>query len=299
MKKTFLLVLLICITFSAISQNPYENGYFIKNDGTKISCFVRPLDWSTNPVTFQYKLTEDSKTEIGKIENVKEFGTDATSKFIRTTVAIDQSSEAIANLTYDRNPDFKEETLFVKVLVEGKASLFFTSRETKNRFYYNIDDGKIEQLIFKSYLVTRSKKGENNRYKQQLATALKCEKLTEKDFEKLEYKTKHLINIFETYNICVDSYFISFEKKKEEELAEEKMKYKGKLNLSLRPGVTFSKYYTTTNIQREDFENKTGYRIGLEIEYLFPTKNRNWAIFLEPSYRNYEDQKEVLYKRTL
>jgi hypothetical protein len=71
--------------------------------------------------------------------------------------------------------------------------------------------------------------------------------------------------------------------------------YKGKLNLSLRPGVTFSSYYTTTDIQREDFENKTGYRIGLELEYLFPSKNRNWAIFIEPSYRNYESEKEVLY----
>lgn len=214
MKNTFLLVFLIFFIFSAKSQNPYENGYFIKNDGTKINCFVRPLDWSTNPVTFQYKLAEDAKSEIGKIENVKEFGTDATSKFIRTTVNIDQSSEAIANLTYDRNPDFKEETLFVKVLVEGKASLFFTSRETKNRFYYSIDDGKIEQLIFKSYLVTRSKKGENKRYKQQLANGLKCEKLNEKDFEKLEYKSKDLIAIFEKYNTCVGSYFISFEKKK-------------------------------------------------------------------------------------
>jgi hypothetical protein len=213
MKNTFLIIFLISV-FTAVSQNPFENGYFIKNDGTKINCFVRPLDWSTNPVTFQYKLTEDAKTEIGKIENVKEFGTDATSKFIRTTVAIDQSSEAIANLTYDRNPDFKEETLFVKVLVEGKASLFFTSRETKNRFYYTNEDGEIEQLIFKSYMVTRSKKGENNRYKQQLATTLKCDNLDVKEFEKLEYKTKDLIHIFETYNTCVDSYFISFEKKK-------------------------------------------------------------------------------------
>jgi hypothetical protein len=294
MKNTFLIIFLISV-FTAVSQNPFENGYFIKNDGTKINCFVRPLDWSTNPVTFQYKLTEDAKTEIGKIENVKEFGTDATSKFIRTTVAIDQSSEAIANLTYDRNPDFKEETLFVKVLVEGKASLFFTSRETKNRFYYTNEDGEIEQLIFKSYMVTRSKKGENNRYKQQLATTLKCDNLDVKEFEKLEYKTKDLIHIFETYNTCVDSYFISFEKKKEKELALEKVNYKGKLNLSLRPGVTFSSYYTTTDIQREDFENKTGYRIGLELEYLFPSKNRNWAIFIEPSYRNYESEKEVLY----
>ncbi|WP_157429294.1 hypothetical protein [Aequorivita sublithincola] len=134
MKNTLLILFLVFFMFSSVSQNQYESGYFIKNDGSKISCLVRPLDWSTNPVTFQYKLSEDAKTEIGKIENVKEFGTDFTTKFFRTTVEIDQSSEAIASLTYDRNPVFKQETLFVKVLVEGKVTLYFTSRETKNRF---------------------------------------------------------------------------------------------------------------------------------------------------------------------
>ncbi|WP_157429295.1 hypothetical protein [Aequorivita sublithincola] len=115
------------------------------------------------------------------------------------------------------------------------------------------------------------------------------------NFENLEYKTKNLIAIFETYNSCSGSDFVSYEKIKEKKIEEEKAKYKGKPNLSLRPGVTFSKYYTITNFQREDFENKTGYRIGLELEYIFPTKNHNWAKFIEPSYRNYESEKEVLY----
>lgn len=89
--------------------------------------------------------------------------------------------------------------------------------------------------------------------------------------------------------------FYFFRKKKEKELAQEQTKFKGKFNLSLHAGITFSKYYTTTNIQREDLENKTGYRVGLELAYIFPTKKRNWAMFIEPSYRNYESQKEVRY----
>ncbi len=289
------LVITFFLSFSAISQSDFKSGYFVKNDGTKVECLVQALDWAKNPVTFRYKMAANADIETGTIENVKEFGIGISTKYIRATVNTDQSSDVVSNLTYDRNPEFQEEVIFLQVLLEGKASLFFTSRGTRNKFYFNFNDGETKQLIYKRYLISPSKIGTNERYKQQLATTLICEKLSEENFENLEYKTKELINIFETYNSCKGSDFIPFDKIEKQEIEKERSKFKGKLNLSIRPGVTFSKYYTNTDIQREDFENKTGYRIGLEIEYLFPTKKHNWAIFIEPSYRNYESQKEVRY----
>ena len=295
MKLKLLIIYAFLFSFSAISQNGFENGYFIKNDGSKEECLIQALDWGKNPVTFLYKRGENADTETGSIENIKEFGVGKNTKFIRATVNIDQSSDALANLTYDRNPEFVEKTIFLQILVEGKASLFFSSQETRNKFYFSFNNGEIEQLIYKRYLISPSKIGKNERYKQQLATTFKCEMLSEKDFENLQYKIKELTHIFETYNSCEKSDFVSFQKVKEEKIEQEKDKYKGKLNLSLRPGVTFSSYYLNTDIQRENFENKSGYRIGLELEYLFPSKKRKWGIFIEPSYRNYESQKTIKY----
>ncbi len=297
MKLKLILLILMLSHINLLAQTSFEPGYFINNDGTKVTCLIKPFKWGQNPVSFQYRLSEDGRNHIGTIEKIREFGYGGDSKFVRATVNIDQSSNAIANLTYDRNPVFKQETLFLQVLVEGKASLFFSSIETTNRFYFNIDGGKIEQLIFKSYLVTPSKIGKNNRYKQQLATTLLlCDKLTEKDFESLKYKSKPLIKIMKTYNNCyqVDNNDATTAKKKSG--SRKNQKNKGKLGLYLRPGITFSQYYTQTKIQREDFEDKTGFRIGLELEYLFPSKKQHWAIFLEPSYRNYESEKTVLYE---
>lgn len=295
MKFRLLIIFFLLFTFSAISQNDFESGYFIKNDGSRVECLIQALNWSKNPVTFRYRLLENSDTETGKIENVKEFGVGKSTKYIRATVNIDQSSDAVANLTYDRNPVFLEETIFLQVLVDGKASLYFTSQETRNKYYVSFNNSEIEQLIYKRYLISASKIGKNERYKQQLATTLICEKLSEKDFENLQYKIKELSHIFETYNSCVKSDYVSFEKIKERKIEQEKDKYKGKLNLSLRPGVTFFSYYITSDIQRENFDNKTGYRMGLELEYLFPSKKRKWAIFIEPSYYNYESQRTIKY----
>jgi hypothetical protein len=295
MKLNFLIIFTILFSLSAFSQNDFERGYFIKNDGNKIACLIQPLDWGRKPVTFRYRFSENTNTEVGKIENIKEFGIGNSTKYIRATVNIDQSSDAVANLTYDRNPNFIEETIFLQVLVEGRASLFFTSQNTRNKYFIRLNSNEIEQLIYKRYLISPSKIGKNERYKQQLATSLVCKKLREKDFENLQYKFKNLTHIFEVYNSCIQSDYTSFQEIKEEKIKQEKDIHKGKLNLSLRPGVTFSSYYINTDIQKENFDNKIGYRIGLELEYFFPSKKRKWAIFMEPSYRNYESQRTVKY----
>lgn len=74
------------------------------------------------------------------------------------------------------------------------------------------------------------------------------------------------------------------------------MDYNYGFNLSIRPGVTFgSASVQKAGQERIDFDNKTGFRIGLEAEYIFPFNNGKWSIFIEPTYRNYKAEKEFLY----
>src|SRR5690606_13747402 len=130
------------------------------------------------------------------------FGSENAFKYVAATVIVDQSNNKVGNLSEDRNPILKEENLFLKVLVDGKASLFYTLKGGESRFFYSMDDGKIEQLIYKRYLITNGKIAENNRYKQQLSTDFKCANSKEFIFEKLEYKKSSLMKIFESYNNC-------------------------------------------------------------------------------------------------
>lgn len=292
MKKIVFLAIIITVALPAVSQNYFENGYFIKNDGSRINCLIKPLDWNKNSVSFKYMIQEGSEVATAEIRDVKEFGYGNSEKFVRATLNIDQSPHAVNRLNHDRNPSFKEETIFLKVLVEGKASLYFTTRETHNKFYYNIDGKNIEQLIYKRYLVTGSKIGYNELYKQQLATDFVCDKIDIKKFNNLKYKIKDITSIFEAYNYCEGSQSINFENIGETSTERQK----GDLNLSLKPGITFSGYYIHTDIQKEDFENKVGYRIGLELEYMFPSKRKKWAVFMEANYRTYESTKTIQYK---
>lgn len=180
----------------------------------------------------------------------------------------------------------KEETLFLKTLLEGKASLYYTERENISRYFFKVGDGEIEQLIYKRYLTTPTRIGKNEYYKQQLATNLNCGQISESNFENLEYKSSKLLKIIAAYNKCENSDGIVY---------VDNLK-KPKFNLTIRPGVTFSSLsLLKTGDERINFDNKTGFRVGLEAEYILPFNNGKWSVFIEPTYRNYKTEKEYLY----
>lgn len=269
---------------SIFSQTNYESGYIIKTNGQKVDCLIKNEDWKGSPTSFQYKMNENDEPKIGNISNISEFGSDNNFKYVVATLPVEQSSDKVANLTEERNPILKEETLFLKALVEGNASLYYTIKEGDNRFFYKIDDGKIEQLIYKRYLIHNRQIAENNRYKQQLATDFLCSESKKFNFEKLEYKKSSLIKIFENYNTCDSGHSIVYNRKD----------FKYGFNLSFRPGITFgSASIQKSGKEKLDFENKTGIRVGLEAEYVLPFNNGKWSLFIEPTYRNYKSENEI------
>ena len=195
MKKQLAIILLVLVSFSGFAQITLDKGYYINNDNQKIECLIRNLDWANNPSSFEYKLSENSELKTITIKEVKEFGVYNFSKYQRATVNIDRSSNNTNELTSNRNVKFKEEELFLKVLVEGEAVLYSYHNGNTSRFFFKKENSEINQLIYKRYFATPNQIGENNRYQQQLWNDLKCQKVSIKDVEKLNYKAQKLINL--------------------------------------------------------------------------------------------------------
>lgn len=280
-------ICLLSIT-TVFSQTSFEPGYIIKSNGQKIDCLIKNEDWKGSPTTFEFKTDENSEVKLGDISTIKEFGSADNFKYIRATTEVEQSSDKVGKLTEDRNPVYKEETIFLKVLVEGKASLYYTLKDGNNRFFYKVDDGEIEQLIYKRYINKNRNIANNNYYKQQLATTLLCSTLSSGSYDKLEYKKTKLTNQFIKYNSCINSEFIVYAIKD----------YDYGFNLSIRPGITFgSASILKAGNEKINFDNKAGIRIGLEAEYILPVNNGKWSIFIEPTYRNYTAESTVELNR--
>jgi hypothetical protein len=282
-KKTVALLLIIAsFNLKGYSQIIFEKGYLINNSNEKIECLIKNNDWKNNPETFEYKLSESNEPVIADLKSAKEFGIYSISKYIRSTVKIDKSKENLDELSYDKEPTYVEEVLFLKVLVEGKSNLYYYVNGNLQRFYYNTDSTALEPLVYKKYLISENVVEENNQFKKQLWTNLKCPTIGINKVENLHYKKNSILNFFVEYNKCNNSNFTRYDGKVKKDL----------VNLTLRAHLNNSSAYIRntayTRNSTADFGSKSSLGFGIELEYIFPFNKNKWAIFVEPTYQNFK-----------
>lgn len=289
MKKKLLLILTITIAFNAYSQISFEKGYYINNSNQKIDCFIKNIDWANNPTEFEYKLTTDSDKKKVTIKTVKEFSIYNISKYVRSIINIDKSSNSKDQLSTTKKAIFKKEELFLKVLIEGKASLYLFKYGSLRKYFYSKDGSKPEQLVFKKYLITDHTIGENNRYRQQLWTDLKCSTFRMNKIKHINYVKNDLIRLFVEYNECTNQKFINFEDKQKKDL----------FNLNFRLGFSRSSLSIRnaySNNSNFDFNTEIGVRFGIEAEFIMPFNKNKWAILIEPTYQYFQSEEELSSK---
>ena len=277
-------IIILFLGLNSIAQTKFEKGYYIDNSNKKVECFIKNIDWLNNPIKVTYKLKINSKQKDFSIKNVKEFGIYNASKYIRASVDIDRSSKFLKELTRFKEPNLKEEELFLKVLVEGMANLYSYTDGDGNlvRFFFNKNDSKIKQLIFKKYRKTDNRIARNNKYKQQLWSSLKCNQISFNSFKNLDYNEKDLIHFFKNFYNCKKLEFSTYEKKGKKDL----------FNLNFRIGVNNSSLSTgntlvNSNSIYPNFKNQFGLRLGIELEFIMPFNNNKWSFIIEPNYQSF------------
>lgn len=288
MKNQLLILLMFISTFNFYGQNSFEKGYFINNTGQKTECLIKNIDWKDNPIDFKYKLLENEIVKTETIESVNEFGIYKKSKYKKFIVNIDLSSKNITDLTTVKNAVFEEKQLFLKVLIEGSANLYFYDNNNLKSFFFKTETSDIEQLIYKRYKTNDNRIGYNKEYQEQLWLNLRCSSIPIGLIENTAYAKKDLINLFVKYNECQNSEFTIFENREKKDL----------FNLTFRPGIRNSSLSMTNNssdLRNIDFGNTLSYQAGFELEYLMPFNNNKWALILEPTIQSFK--REIIFNK--
>jgi hypothetical protein len=288
MNKFYILFLIVGI-FSSIkcnSQISFIKGYYIDNANQKTEGLIRNVDWKNNPLEFEYKKTKESEKESMNIESVKEFGINNVSKYIRASVQIDRSSNKFNLLSYDKSPLFKKEQLYLKVLIQGYASLFLYEDNSLRRYFYQTVNNDVDQLIFKKYKTPENKIGTNNKFRNQLYDNLKCVDISMEELKFMNYNKKELLNLFEKYNNCHNSEFVNFDEKVTSSL----------FHLNIRPGLnssSLSMRNNITNSRNTGYDREWSFRVGLEFEFILGFNKNKWAIIIEPTYQYFKAELEI------
>ncbi len=281
--KVYITFLFSLFFFSVQAQINFEKGYIIDNEGQKTECLIRNVDWESNPDKIDYKLSEQSEVMVASVDDLKAFGIGQSIKFISATVEIDRSSDRIDKLSQTRVASFNKEKLFLKVLLEGEANLYYYHDFNLSRFFFKTRDTDISQLVYKQYKQTPTKIAENNRFRQQLLNALKCESISEDTLKDLDYSQGDLLRIFKQYSDCKNQSYNIYEYREKRDL----------INLSIRPRLNFN----TLEISRStfptvdiDFGSNLSYGLGAELEILLPFNKNKWAFAVEPTLQFYSNE---------
>ena len=272
---------------SGYSQVRFESGYFVTNEGVRTECQILNKDWKNNPKSFQFRKEEGGEVSVSSIEATMEFGIAGGATYRRNKVDIDKSTESLDGLVKSRNPEFIQETLFLKVLVEGKATLYQYDEENLLRFFYSVDQGSVSQLVYKMYQLPDGKVARNEMYKQQVMNDLKCECLKETDARRLKYTIEALTSYFESFNNANGSTLKGSEKVGVPDL----------FKLRIRPGVSSNSLQVASSYYflDENYGQQMAYRIGIEAEFIMPFNKNKWAIILEPGYSQYQSSPKNQY----
>lgn len=283
MRSCIAFIILFFFTTITFGQIQYDKGYVITKENKRLDCLIKNLYWEENPVNFQYKLKKSDKPIEGNLTTIKEFGIDNNCRYVNGNVAADLSNKPTMGVRDKLTIVLTKQNLFLKVLLDGKATLYGYKKDKVERFFYSTNDSVIHFLTFKQ-IHERNTLIKNTDFRQQLWDRLRIPKTTYETLKTVAYTEHDLKEYFKSYNG-------NFEEPITEIITPKKMKI---FNLKLTPGVNLSSADLTV-IEREGqpeltFDSKPGIRLGVEAELALPFDKYRWGILVEPNFNAYSSE---------
>ena len=291
------LAITFCIFGDAGAQIKFEPGYFIDKSGNKTTCLIRNRDWKLSPTAFSYKITEDAQVQKGDTSNILVFGIDGKLEFQKHTVDVDQSSEIADYYSKQRTPEFVTKTVYLKVIVNGKATLLKYEDDANLRFFMMMDNQQPEALIYKKYRIepvggtfpfdTKQEVATNVAFRQQIFNEFTCDAIKFEQAKVLQYNTTSLSKIFVKYNECQNV---------ESTVYRNKSSNKNIFDVIVQVGFNRAQLeYTraTSTLYNANFDPQTNIWFGIEVEYILPFNNSKWRVIAGLQNNYYKDSKDV------
>jgi hypothetical protein len=270
-------ILFILFSFALSAQVHFEKGYVITKDGVRTECLIKNRKWVKTPQLVVYKLSENGEPLTAGPGDLTEWAV-GSFRFVAGEVDFDESTMDVAKIGYDKEPVWIKRRLFVRLLVEGKASLYLFEEGDGNRFFLSTEENTtIRQLVNKPFHKSSIDIYYNDLFRAQLLSEVFCEGL-KIDTENVKYTRSSLRNYFTRYNECVGI------GEPAERIVDKK---KFEFHLTITPGADLSMFRAESFAMDTEFDKEISRRYGTELEVVLPFNTRKWSFFVEPTYQSY------------
>lgn len=204
MNKILLCFFLFVLVSSQKTQGQnFEEGFVVSLQNDTLRGFIGGKEYGTN-IRFK-KLLSDKNPVFFKPAQIKSYSLKAFGEtYIGAVVSIDIKPSEYGSLENNSVPKFVRDTIFLQVLVKGKASLYVADdRSNKKHFFIQLGEGEIAELIRIKYLnPTTGALVESDIFRNQLQQLFAgCPQ----KYSTLDYREPALKKAFITYNECAGS----------------------------------------------------------------------------------------------
>ena len=302
MNRTILCLLILFSTLIVKSQDKFQPGYIIKNNGDTLNGFIRVYDWEFNPNSISFKTNIENKIEKFDPTQIKEFKT-GTYKFITATTKFETTNKKTRELTYDPELKIETRTVFLQCIYLGEKNLMYYADKSG---VYNLFIGSTENpelLVYKRYVRKNisgnhpkddiNNKGllryyavQSKKYVGQLYLYFNNDEILKPLIEKSSYKLNDIRKIFQKY------YDIEFLHNYQFKAYPNKQ---AEVNFGLFTGYSsysldFSSERNYEYLSEMDFNDTFYYPFGITIDIVVPYFRNSVSFNNEISYLNYKKE---------
>lgn len=285
----FRITFLILMITPSFAQINFEKGYIVNLEGERIECLIRNDDVKNNPKEIVYKMDESGDVLLASPLTIKKFEILGGLKYISAKVKIDTSGVLLESLSQTRYPLWKEETVFLKEILRGTASLYSFTTPGYTRFFFNVKNGAITQLVYKEYQPDESHTFlTNNDYMQQLWNDVKCSDTRMDQVKSLRYYQSDLKSYFIKFNKCSGDVGVNSD-------TLNTTRERDFLNLKLAVGMNFAKARISNSVfsaENAELKSNASFRLGIEAEVVLPFNNNKWSLLFEPTFQSFDAEGE-------
>jgi hypothetical protein len=205
--KRLLICLFLAVPFLCLAQSNYHKGYILTDSKEKLEGYVDFEGGPFTPSEIRFKKDLTMTPQTFTVENCRGYGVDNKSDFQMFTISVSQSPTRISALKEGLDTSSKRETVFLKVLQEGKnLTLYSYIDEIKERFYLLNKSSKEPYELFRAlFLAKHSATIDGDfKFRDQLMTELTTNEgagpYDPRGLNALRYEEKDLLKVVSAIN---------------------------------------------------------------------------------------------------
>jgi len=287
--KLLLLIILVFFTHYLVilSQVNFQEAYVVSIKGDTIHGLIDYKNWNINPSKIKFKARNDSKSiEYTKMDIISFYV--AGEIYEKHIVSIDISPyENLDVIRFEPTPLMQKDTVFLSLIVRGKANLFFLKDQfAKDHYFIQKGDNPTEELINYRYYTKDIQYGgrimkTNKKYLGQLVYYFNDYPEYSTRISGTEYNMQSIKKLFTLYNQRWNDDKSDYVRKTK----------KIETKFSIGAGMTFTsiKISNTADIEylNEEFPSSNNLTMGGTLNFIFPRSRQKIGAFVDFYLKGY------------